>query len=146
VRVEKFLGNTISCNGRHELGFAIPQRTGSSDAAPWDIGSALGSVDMALACSESAFPNTLTGYGANPGSDLGLAVTSPVIHINARGVHWMNAVPAAGVDYSAALGTVPTGNGDASPPAIAPLPAKGFVFCPPVTTVCGATTAQTPAK
>lgn len=140
VRVEKFLGNTVSCNGRHELGFAIPQRTASSDAVPWNIGSAVGSVDMALACSASAFPNTLSGYGSRPGVDLGLAVTTPVIHINALGVHWMNAVPAAGVDYSAVLGASATGNGDALPPGAAPSPAKGFVFCSPVAAACGATT------
>jgi hypothetical protein len=137
VRVEKFLGNTVSCNGRHELGFAIPQRTASGDGAAWNIGSAIGSVDMALACSASAFPNTLTGYGSRPGVDLGLVVTTPVIHIDATGVHWMNAVPAAGIDYSAWLGAAPTGNGDASPPTTAPAPAKGFVFCPPVSGICG---------
>jgi hypothetical protein len=128
VRAEKFLGNTISCNGRHELGYGIPQRQTTMNATAWDIGSAVGSVDMALACSATAFPNTITGYGgAATGMDLGLAVVSTAIRVNALGVHWMNAVPAAGVDYSAFLGVAPTGNNDAA----------SFVFCPAVAMTCG---------
>ncbi len=128
VRAEKFLGNVISCNGRHELGYGIPQRQGTNTATAWDIGSAVGSVDMALACSATAFPNTITGYGgAATGMDLGLAVVSPSIRVNALGVKWMSAVPAAGVDYSAFLGVAPTGNNDAA----------SFVFCPAVAMTCG---------
>jgi hypothetical protein len=138
VRAEKFLGNTISCNGRHELGYGIPQRVSAMTATAWDIGSAAGSVDMAMACSTNAFPNTITGYGgAATGMDLGLAVTSLAIRINALGVKWMNAVPAAGVDYSAFLGVAPTGNNDAAAPGVVVAPAKGFVFCPAVAMTCG---------
>jgi hypothetical protein len=142
VRAERFVGNTIACNGRHELAFAIPQRTETNLAAAWDIGSAAGSVDMAVACSASAFPNTLAGYGATA-TDLGLAVTTGIIHVDAVGVHWARPVPAAGLDYSEALGTMPTGNGDSeapgSDPAILPPPAKGFLFCPARAITCGAT-------
>jgi hypothetical protein len=136
VRAEKFLGNVISCNGRHELGYGIPQRL-LMTATAWDIGSAAASVDMALACSATALPNTITGYGITAGTDLGLAVTSPSIRINALGVKWMNAVPAAGIDYSSFLGVAPTGNNDAAAPGAVASPAKGFVFCPPAPMTCG---------
>jgi len=139
VRAERIVGNTIACNGRHELGFGIPQRTESNDGVAWNIGSAAGSVDMALACSPTAFPNTLAGYGAS-GSDLGLAVATGIIHVDAVGVHWARAVPAAGLDYSEALGLIPLGNGDSAPPGSGPEalppPAQGFVFCPARAMAC----------
>jgi hypothetical protein len=141
VRAERLLGNTIACNGRNELGFGVPQRSDSNSGLPWDIGSATGSVDMALACSAAAFPNTLSGYARIPGTDLGLAVTTGLIHVDAVGVAWARTVPAAGLDYSMELGTIPSGNGDAAPPgsssAELPPPAKGFVFCPAKPMMCG---------
>jgi hypothetical protein len=81
---------------------------------------------MTTACSAAALPNTLTGYGSQPGLDLGLAVTTPSIGVTALGVHWQNAVPAAGVDYSAALGVAPTGNNDAN----------AYVFCTATAATC----------
>lgn len=138
VRAEKIIGNTISCNGRHELGFSIPQRETTMMATAWDIGSAAASVDMALACSATAFPNTLTGYGSTD-ADLGLGVSSILVHVSALGVHWKSAVPAAGVDYSKTLGVAPTGNGDASPPTSPPATTgpKGFVACSAAAMTCG---------
>ncbi|MES1158013.1 MAG: right-handed parallel beta-helix repeat-containing protein [Haliangium ochraceum] len=127
VRVEKFLGNTVRCNGRHEIGFGVPQRTAGARAGnAWDISSAAMSVDMATACSASALTNTITGYGSTPGVDLGVAVTDGDIHVTALGVHWQNGVPSAGVDYSAALGVAPTGNDDAA----------SWVFCSATAATC----------
>jgi hypothetical protein len=140
VRTEKFLGNVISCNGRHQLGYGIPQRISGMTATAWDINSAAVSVDMATACSVAALPNTITGYGTGPaGTSLGLAVTSASIRINAVGVKWMTAVPAAGVDYSSTLGLAPTGNNDAAPPTNPPATtgSKGFSYCAPVPMTCG---------
>ena len=101
----------MSCNGRHEVGFAIPQRAGTpATESAWTVSSASTVVDMTMSCSAAALPNTFTGYSGTPG-DLGLAVSDITITMKADGVHWQNAVPAAGVDYSAVLGAMPTGNG-----------------------------------
>ena len=62
-----FLGNTVACNGRGQLAFAVPQRSATSaSGAAWDIGSNAGVVGVTLAdrCMAVATPNTLAGYSS----------------------------------------------------------------------------------
>jgi hypothetical protein len=125
--------NVVSCNGRSEIGFAIPQRPDAVSApTPWNISSLQPSVDVATACDPTAKPNTITGY-AGGNSDLGLATTTPLIHVLATGVHWktFNApAPVPGTDFSTNLGPAPGGNGDSNSPT------TPFVFCSAVAAVC----------
>jgi len=136
VRMATFLGNTIACNGRAQLSFAIPERISTSaDGAPWDIGSNGTLVGLTLAdrCTAAATPNTLAGYTPAVQS-LGLAIpgsaTDPVlqhslIHVSAYGVYWNTSTLAAGTDYSSSLTGSPQGNGDA----------VGWGVCPGATAV-----------
>jgi len=128
VRMSSFLGNTVSCNGRAQLSFGIPQRTstsasGSSPDGDWDIGSdgSIVGVDLTQRCAAAASPNTLAGYSANA-SNLGLAIPGTdlnaqgqsLIHVSAYGLKWNSGTIIPGADYSAALGGSPQGNNDST--------------------------------
>lgn len=124
VRMETFLGNTVACNGRAQLGFVIPQRlTTMAAASGWDIGSNASLVGVTLAdrCAAAATPNRLAGYSVSTGS-LGLVIpgtaTDPVklqslVHVSAYGVFWNTTTLASGTDYSSSLAASPQGNNDA---------------------------------
>jgi len=128
IRMSSFLGNTVSCNGRAQLSFGVPQRisttaSGSSPDGDWDIssdGSIVG-VDLPMRCSATASPNTLAGYSATaanlglaiPGTDLN-AQNQSLIHVHAFGVKWNSGTIISGSDYSSALADSPQGNGDAT--------------------------------
>jgi len=139
VRMETFLGNTLECNGRAQLGYAVPQRiTTSAAASPWDISSNASLVGATLTdrCSPAATPNRLAGYLASVGSSgLGIPASAidpakqqSLVHVNAYGVLWNSSTLAAGGDYSPALAAAPLGNNDAASWGICPGIAS--VTCP----------------
>lgn len=126
VRMSSFLGNTVSCNGRAQLAFALPQRinTSASGVSPdgdWDISSdgTIVGVDLTMRCADAASPNTLAGYSSSA-ANIGLGVpgvaTTPdgvsLVHVGAYGVKWNAGTILAGGDYAAGLARAPQGNGD----------------------------------
>ena len=126
VRMSSFLGNTVSCNGRAQMAFGLPQRisTSASGVSPegdWDISSdgTIVGLDLTMRCADAASPNTLAGYSASA-ANIGLGVpsfaTSPegisLVHVGAYGVKWNAGTILAGSDYSAGLARPPQGNGD----------------------------------
>jgi len=139
VRMATFLGNTVECNGRAQLSYAIPQRiSGSANGSAWDISSDGTLVGLTLAdrCQAAAAPNTLAGYAPTVQS-LGLAIpgsaTDPfleqsLVHVLAYGVQWNTSTLGAGTDYSASLAAAPQGNGDATAWGICP--GARAVTCP----------------
>lgn len=125
VTIGTFVGNTVECNGRAQLGYAIPQRGATSAAgSSWDISSNASTVGSTLddLCSAAANPNHLAGYsGALPAVGLVIpsGATDPVslqslVHVAAAGVFWNSPTLEAGTDYSPSLATAPLGNDDAS--------------------------------
>jgi len=139
VRMETFLGNTLACNGRAQLGYAVPQRvTSSAAASPWDISSNASLVGVTLAdrCSSAATPNRLAGYlasSASFGLVIPLSAIDPVkqqslVHVSAYGVSWNSSTLAAGSDYSSSLSAAPLGNNDAASWGICP--GAAAVTCP----------------
>ncbi|MBC8132041.1 MAG: right-handed parallel beta-helix repeat-containing protein, partial [Deltaproteobacteria bacterium] len=94
-----FLGNRVHGNGRHEIGFDVAQDGG----AAWNLSSNASGVDMATGCAATAKPNTITCYDTVMGQDLAIAVASPGIPVNVQGMHFQNANPIAGRDYSLAI-------------------------------------------
>jgi len=139
VRMETFLGNTVECNGRAQLGYAVPQRvTNSAAASPWDISSNASVVGVALAdrCTSTATPNRLAGYSvsaASSGLIIPASATDPVklqslVHVSAYGVFWNSSVLAAGTDYSSSLAAAPSGNNDAASWGVCP--GATAVTCP----------------
>ena len=128
IRMSSFLGNTISCNGRSQLSFGLPQRISTSaDGTPpdgdWDISSdgTIVGVDLTMRCSAAASPNTLAGYSSTAAS-LGLAIPGTattntgvsLVHVHAYGVKWNSGTIISGSDYSSALSASPQGNDDAT--------------------------------
>ena len=125
VALGSFVGNTIECNGRAQLGYAIPQRlTSLAAASSWDISSNASIVGATIEdrCSADATPNRLAGYSAAVPA-VGLVIpssaTNPVslqslVHVGAYGVFWNSSTPTAGADYSLGLAAAPRGNDDAS--------------------------------
>jgi len=139
VRMATFLGNTIACNGRAQLSYAIPQRISTSaDGSAWDISSDGTLVGLTLAdrCTAPAAANTLAGYMpavqslglAIPGSATDPVLQQSLIHVFAYGVHWNTSTLGAGTDYSASLAASPQGNGDATLWGICP--GARAVTCP----------------
>ncbi|MEO8213814.1 MAG: right-handed parallel beta-helix repeat-containing protein, partial [Myxococcales bacterium] len=124
ITLASFLGNRVFANGRHEIGFDVAQLAGA-----WDISSNSSAVDMALVCSDSARPNSVYCYDTVPGEDLGVAIpASSGILIKAKGVHFQNALPLAGRDYS---------TGIAAPTTLTPEPTDGvFLSCVAATGAC----------
>ncbi|HEY4186920.1 MAG TPA: hypothetical protein VGP07_17725 [Polyangia bacterium] len=130
IRMSSFIGNTVSCNGRAQLSFGVPQRisTSASGASPdgdWSIssdGSIVG-VDLTMRCSAVASPNTLAGYNsAVSATNIGLAIPSTannasgqsLLHVTAYGVKWNSGSIISGSDYTASLASGSQGNGDAA--------------------------------
>jgi len=145
VRMASFLGNTVSCNGRAQLAFGLPQRVGTSASGvspdgDWDISSdgRIVGVDLTMRCAAAASPNTLAGYSASA-ANVGLGVPgtaltpdgASLVHVGAYGVKWNAGTILAGGDYSPALARAPQGNGDFAkwgvcpdvPPATCPVAA-----------------------
>lgn len=126
VRMSSFLGNTVSCNGRAQMAFGLPQRisTSASGVSPqgdWDISSdgTIVGLDLTMRCADAASPNTLAGYSssaANIGLGVpGLATTTEgvsLVHVGAYGVKWNAGTILAGGDYAPGLARPPQGNGD----------------------------------
>lgn len=134
VRIATFLGNTVACNGRAQLAFAIPQRVNNTaNGAGWDISSSGTIVNLTDRCAAAALPNTLAGYGS--GVNLGLAIPASattvlglsLIDVAAFALRWQVANPVAGTDYSSGLAAAPQGNDDASTWGICP---ASPVTCP----------------
>jgi hypothetical protein len=139
VRMATFLGNTVACNGRGQLSFAVPQRSAvSASGAAWDIGSNAAVVGVTLAdrCMTVATPNTLAGYSSTtlsegiaiPGSATDRATLQSLIHVSAYGVFWNGPTLASGTDYSSSLAAAPQGNGDASAWGVCPAAVR--ISCP----------------
>ena len=139
VRMATFLGNTVACNGRAQLSYAIPQRISTSaNGAVWDISSDGTLVGLTLAdrCTAPAAPNTLAGYMpavqslglAIPGSATDPSSQQSLVHVLAYGVYWNTSTLGAGTDYSASLTASPQGNGDATLWGICP--GARAVTCP----------------
>jgi len=134
VRMSSFLGNTVSCNGRAQMAFGLPQRvsTSASGVSPegdWDISSdgTIVGLDLTMRCADAASPNTLGGYSAsaaNIGLGVPLFATSAdgisLVHVGAYGVKWNSGTILAGSDYSAGLARPPQGNGDYSTWGVCP--------------------------
>jgi hypothetical protein len=140
VRMSSFLGNTVACNGRAQMAFGLPQRTGTSasgisPAGDWDISSYGTATDLTTRCASAASPNALAGYSANS-VNVGLGVpataTTPdgisLVHVDAYGVRWNTSTVLAGADYAAGLARSPQGNGDATMWGVCPVAAP--VSCP----------------
>jgi len=139
IRMETFLGNTIACNGRAQLSYAVPQRTSTTAVGSgWDISSnpSLVGVTLADRCTAPATPNTLAGYSpavqslglAIPGSATDTATGISLIHVAAYGVFWNTSTLGAGNDYSASLAAATLGNNDAA--AWGTCPGATAVTCP----------------
>ena len=139
VRMETFLGNTIACNGRAQLSFAVPQRvSNTATGSAWDISSnpSLVGVTLADRCTAPATPNTLAGYSptvqslglAIPGSATDATLLTSLVHVNAYGVFWNSSTLASGNDYSSALASAPQGNNDAASWGVCP--GATAVTCP----------------
>jgi|GEM_PF-1930624 len=126
VRMSTFLGNTVTCNGRAQLAFGLPQRinTSASGVSPdgdWDIGSdgTIVGLDLTMRCADAASPNTLAGYSSSA-ANVGLGVpglaTTPdgvsLVHVGAYGVKWNAGAIVAGADFAPGLARPPQGNGD----------------------------------
>ncbi len=95
-----FLGNRVHGNGRHEIGFDLAQNNGM----PWNLSSGSAAVDMATACADEAKPNWVYCYDTLPmGQDVGIATASSGIHVDVRSMHFQNASPSGGRDYSLAI-------------------------------------------
>lgn len=130
VTMGTFVGNTIECNGRAQLGYAIPQRgTTSAAGSGWDISSNASIVGVTLAdrCTAAAMPNRLAGYSAVlPAAGLVIpsSATDPslrsLVHVGAYAVFWNSSTPAVGTDYSASLAAAPRGNNDAASWGVCP--------------------------
>jgi hypothetical protein len=131
VTMSNFVGNTVACNGRAQLGYGIPQRATTSMAGlAWDISSNASIVGVTLAdrCTTAATPNRVAGYSAGVAT-LGLVIptsaTDPVtlqslVHVAAFGVFWNTSALGPGMDYSTSLGTAPRGNGDVTSWGVCP--------------------------
>ncbi|MEO5769014.1 MAG: right-handed parallel beta-helix repeat-containing protein, partial [Polyangia bacterium] len=91
-----YLGNRVHGNGRHEIAFDLAQDGG----AAWNLSSNASAVDMATGCADAAEPNSVYCYDTVMGQDLGIAVSSSAIHVNVQNMHFQNAAPLAGRDYS----------------------------------------------
>lgn len=126
VRMSSFLGNTVSCNGRAQMAFGLPQRisTSASGVSPegdWDISSdgTIVGLDLTMRCAEAASPNTVAGYSSSA-ANIGLGVPSmatssdgvSLVHVGAYGVRWNAGTILAGGDYAPGLARPPQGNGD----------------------------------
>jgi hypothetical protein len=94
-----FIGNSVSANGRHEIGFDIGQNGGGA----WDLSSTSPAVDQAMVCSVSAKPNKVFCYDTIPGSDLGVAVSTTTIPVKIKGMSFQNLPPTGGRDFSAGI-------------------------------------------
>jgi len=142
VRMSSFLGNTVSCNGRAQVAFGLPQRinTSASGVSPdgdWNIGSdgTIVGVDLTMRCADAASPNTLAGYSTSA-ANIGLGVTSlattvdgvSLVHVGAYGVKWNAGTIVAGGDYAPGLARAPQGNGDFAKWGVCPGVAP--VVCP----------------
>lgn len=137
VRMSDFFGNTLECNGRAQLSFAIPQRVNTTAMGTgWDISSNATLVGVTLAdrCTATATPNRLAGYSGAmssqglviPGSATDAANSHSLIDVAGYGVFWNSSTLASGTDYSAALGA--SGNMNAA--AWGVCPGAVAVTCP----------------
>jgi len=123
VVLANFIGNSVFGNGRHEIGFDIVQANGQA----WDLSSESPAVDQASVCSATAKPNKVYCYDSVPGSDLGIAVSTPAtIPVKIKGMSFQNLPPTGGRDFSA---------GVAEPTVLTPEPTAG-VFLSCAATVC----------
>jgi len=125
VVLGNFIGNSVFGNGRHEIGFDIAQDNGQA----WDLSSESPAVDQASVCSATAKPNKVYCYDTVPGSDLGVAVSTPAtIPVKIKGMSFQNLPPTGGRDFSAGI---------AEPTVLTPEPTAG-VFLSCTATACPA--------
>jgi hypothetical protein len=96
VILGSYLDNRVHGNGRHEIAFDLSQEGGSA----WNLSSNASAVDMATGCADAAKPNSVYCYDTIMGQDLAIAVASSAIHVNVQNMHFQNAAPLAGRDYS----------------------------------------------
>jgi hypothetical protein len=134
------LGNRIFDNGRHEIGFDVAQNDGAG--GPWDLSSNAGGVDATTLCQAAANPNYAYCYGPT-GTNMAIAIPAGSnIEVKAKGMHFQQTNPVAGLDFSSEIPGPPPGcvSGMCTPE-----PPEGvFLSCPTDSTVpdpmtgCGA--------
>lgn len=96
ITLTKFVGNKVHSNVRNQIAFDFIQ----SGATAWNLSSNPTAVDMAILCADAAKPNSVYCYNSGATLGLGVAVGDPTIPVTIKGMHFAEASPTAGTDYS----------------------------------------------